>query len=537
MAFIPPAISCEIGKRIYSLMLDLVAIPSVTVSDDGEEACARFIFDWLSRFEYFKRNPEDLWFTPLKNDPLGRHFIGALLRSARPSKKTVILTGHFDVVDVDVCGSLRDWAFDPTEYTARLGELHLPEDVRSDLESGDYIFGRGVSDMKTGLALAMCLFEDYAASSEELDFNVLLLAVPDEEGDSAGMREAASFLAGLQEKEGLDFLVGISLEPVFNIGLPAVYYGTIGMSTLLYLCVGIESHVGEYYHGLNSTLVASYLNISLEGRRDTMETFANQTFPPQCCLHMRDTRERYAVTLPERSALYYNYLTVEKTPAAIIEEMKTKAMSALKAALSHVGLDDLEARVLTVKEVIDKASLRAGKEKLFSELPRQEMDERDKNIEFLLRALDIAEEKGPLVVVGFVPPFYPPRVNRGVSGRELAVRHAASVAGEGLKRGGFDFSEIEVFQGITDMSYTGFQGEAAELDALAENLPLWGRGYDLPLADLRKIDIPCVIFGPLGKDAHKYTERVELNYSFNVLPSVLKDFVTSILEQTANSCQ
>jgi len=238
--------------------------------------------------------------------------------------------------------------------------------------------------------------------------------------------------------------------------------------------------------------------------------------------------------MPERSVLYYNCLTVEKTPAIIIEEMKIKAASALKAALSHVGHENWETRVLTVKEVIDRASLIVGQEELFSAIPKPEMDERERNIEFLSRALDIIGEKGPLIIVGFVPPFYPPRFNRNTTEHERAVRHAASVVGEYLKNRGIQFKETEIFQGITDLSFTGFQGSAAELDLLAANVPLWGRGYDLPLADLRKIDIPCVVLGPIGKDAHKITERVELDYSFNVLPFVLKDFIAMVRSYNSN---
>jgi arginine utilization protein RocB len=133
------------------------------------------------------------------------------------------------------------------------------------------------------------------------------------------------------------------------------------------------------------------------------------------------------------------------------------------------------------------------------------------------------------VVVGFVPPFYPTRVNRRASQPEQAVRSAASALRENLKHRGVYFKEVEIFQGITDLSFTGFQGSETELDLLADNVPLWGRGYDLPMEDLRKIDVPCVILGPIGKDSHKITERVELEFSFNVLPFVLKDFVTSIL--------
>ncbi|MDR1979839.1 MAG: M20/M25/M40 family metallo-hydrolase [Synergistaceae bacterium] len=541
MSFISPsAVSSSaldgMGKRVYDLMLKLVAIPSITGSDGGENACARFIRDRLSRFDYFKKNPDDLRLIPLENDPRGRYSVGALLRAARPSKKTIILTGHFDVVDTDVCGALRPWAFEPEEYTKRIGEIDLPEDVRKDLDSGDYLFGRGVSDMKTGVALDICLLEDYAARGEELEFNVLLLLVPDEEGDSVGMRGSVPFLARLREEEGLDFLACVNTEPVFESSMPAVYYGTIGKIMPMYLCVGRESHAGEYYDGLNSTLVASYLNIALDGGKDTIETLGSQTFQPQCCLRMRDLRNRYAVTLPERTVLYYNCLTIEKTPAAVLAEMSDKAMSAMRSALSHVDRTNWTPRVLTVEQVLGNAAeALGGKEKLFSELLPQVAadDERERNIEFLSLALDAAGEKGPLVVVGFVPPFYPPRRNQGKREHERAVRYAASVVGENLRHRGFGFKEIEIFQGITDLSFTGFQGKAEELAPLAANTPLWGYGYDLPLSELQKIDIPCVVLGPIGKDSHKITERVELDYSFNVLPLVLRQFIESIFRASS----
>jgi arginine utilization protein RocB len=514
-------------------MLELVAIPSVTGSKE-ENTCARFIHDRLSQGMYFRENPDDLRLVELNCDPLGRCFVAALLRAPN-AKKTVVLTGHFDVVDSDVCGALRPWAFDPLEYTARIGGLALPEDARKDLDSGTYLFGRGVSDMKAGVALNICLFEEYATRREELEFNVLLLLVPDEEGDSVGMRGAISFLARLKEEEGLDLLVCVDTEPVFDARSPEIYYGTIGKIMPLYLCVGRESHAGEYYDGLNSTLVASFLNVALDGGKDTIETLGEQTFQPQCCLRMRDLRSRYAVTLPERTVLYYNCLTVERTPAAVLEDMKKRAMTAMNSALAHVGRS-WTPRVLTVREALTKAAEAAGgEERLFAELlPRlSSTDERERNIDFLSQALDLVGEKGPLVVVGFVPPYYPPRVNRGEGGRERAVRLAAADAAKEFERWGFSLAEREVFQGITDLSFTGFSGEVEELTPLAANTPLWGRSYELPLTDLRKIDVPCVILGPLGKDAHKITERVEVGYTFIVLPVVLKRFIEAVFRHSS----
>lgn len=526
------------GKRIYDLMLELVAIPGITGSPGGENECARFIHDRLAKLDYFRQNPLDLRFLEVENDPLKRLSICALVRSGRATEKTVILTGHFDVVDVDVCGPLRSWAFEPEEYTRRIAALNLPEDARKDLDSGNWIFGRGVSDMKTGVAIDICLFEEYAAEHDRLDMNILLLLVPDEEGDSEGMRSAISVLAKLQTEEGLDFLACVNPEPVFEASSPAIFYGTIGKIMPLFLCVGRESHVGEYYEGLNSALIASYLNIALDGAKDIVEKYGKQSFQPWACLHMRDLRSRYAVTLPERTVLYYNCLTVGKTPTAVLEEMKARGMHALSSAIAHIGRTDLMPRVLTVEEVLTKAAEVSGKslrELVEDELPRIfATDERDRNIEFLSRALDLTGEKGPLVVVGFVPPFYPPRSNDSRNVYEQAVRHAASEVRVSLEKRGYAFEEIEIFQGITDLSYTGFQGRAEEIEPLAANIPLWGHVYSLPVADLQKIDIPSVVLGPLGKDSHKITERVELDFSFNVFPAIMKEFVASIVRRHGN---
>ena len=76
------------------------------------------------------------------------------------------------------------------------------------------------------------------------------------------------------------------------------------------------------------------------------------------------------------------------------------------------------------------------------------------------------------------------------------------------------------------MSYTGFHGGEDDIAPLAANMPLWGRGYSIPLEGLRSLDIPSVLLGPIGADAHKLTERVELRYSMDILPEVLGEFLS-----------
>ena len=514
------------GERLYELMLRLVAIPSITGSDEGENRCARFIRDWLARIPYFREKPSDLRLVDLEGDPLDRKAVLALLRATRPTRRTVILTGHFDVVDIDVCGPLTPWAFDPEAYTSRIGAMELPDEVRRDLESGDYLFGRGVADMKMGTAVNLCLLEEYAAEREALDFNVLLLLVPDEEGDSAGMRLSLPSLLELREREGLEFLVGVNTEPMLTNEGPAVYFGTIGKMMPFFLCVGREAHVGAYDEGVNSTLIASCLNLLIEGKG--RESRGGQTFPPDCCLCLRDLRTRYAVTLPERTVAYYNALTVARTPASTLADMKAAAVRALQEAFTRTGRER-PVRVLDVEEVFLRAEAASGlpRERLTMELLSgvSASDERDRNVEFLSLLLDRTGEKGPLIVAGFLPPFYPARSNEGVSSGERSVRDAAGAVRRFLAERGWGFSEIEIFQGISDLSYMGFCGRGEDIAPLAANMPLWGHGYTVPLEALRSIDVPSVLLGPIGADAHQLTERVELRYALDVLPDAIKEFL------------
>ena len=75
-------------------------------------------------------------------------------------------------------------------------------------------------------------------------------------------------------------------------------------------------------------------------------------------------------------------------------------------------------------------------------------DERDRNVEFLSLLMDRVGEKGPLVVVGFLPPYYPARVNEGRTPRERAIRNAAGAVRRSLANRGLGLTEVEIFQEI-----------------------------------------------------------------------------------------
>jgi arginine utilization protein RocB len=41
------------------------------------------------------------------------------------------------------------------------------------------------------------------------------------------------------------------------------------------------------------------------------------------------------------------------------------------------------------------------------------------------------------------------------------------------------------------------------------------------MEELLALDIPIANMGPAGRDAHKWTERLELKYSFEIIPNLL----------------
>ena len=93
-------------ERLFSLCIDLASIPSVTGLPGRENEAAYSIYRWLGDLPYFHERPENIFLIPVQNDGLKRHCIAALVEADPPCKETIIITGHFDVVDAKGYGSL-----------------------------------------------------------------------------------------------------------------------------------------------------------------------------------------------------------------------------------------------------------------------------------------------------------------------------------------------------------------------------------------------------------------------------------------------
>jgi arginine utilization protein RocB len=404
-------------------------------------------------------------------------------------------------------------------------------------------------DMKFGLAMGMALLAEASENPGAFGVNLMLVAVPDEENNSAGMRAAVGALARAQE-EGLDLLGCIMVEPSdpgYTGGNGRVIsFGTVGKIMPFVLVMGKEAHGSEYFDGINANLAMAHLNLLLEGNPDLADVGGEENYPPMVCLKQKDLREAYSITLPERAVAYYSLITIQHTPESLLERVDAAAAEALRRTAEH--LDRSKAvfaeraklpawpptptgRVIRFGDLLRKAraayagDLDSALDAFFSGLPGS-MDEREKAIALVNEVLTISGEKGPLAVTGFMPPFYPHRTNFRASEKEKAFAAVGeAIVEEARTRFGEILHKNEHFGGISDLSYLGFQGNPAELDALCENLPGWGTLYDLPVEDLLKLDIPALNIGPSGKDAHKMTERIELGYSLKVAPELLRSAI------------
>lgn len=532
-------------QGILDLLIELAGVPSISCSP-AEAGMGRFIHARLSGLPYFRERPEDILLSPVPDDPFGRGVVMALAQADPPTLDTVIITGHYDVVDTADFGPLEHLAFSPVEYTEKLRERGLDGEAGRDLETGDYLFGRGVMDMKCGLAAGMALLSEAAGSPGSMKVNLLFMAVPDEEVNSAGMRAAVPLLVDLQENRGLRFLGSILTEPS-SAGAPdakdeVISLGSVGKLMPFFYCAGTGSHVGQYFEGFSASLMASHCSLLVEGNPSLADRSRGETVSPPACLFMRDFRDGYSVTLPDRAAVFFNLLTLEKTPSDIVREMKAIGEKAFTRAIEQVrdsalalgvSFEGFEPRVITFEEFVSAAAAAVAgdiKQKIRETVSEMDpsMDERLRSLALVTEMLSWDPPASPVIITGFLPPYYPHRSNGGETEGDKRVRRVAErVAGTAEREHGVKFSTREYFQGICDISYMGFQGSAFDVFCMAANTPGWGSIYRLALKEMMGLDVPVMNLGPRGKDPHKPTERLCLSYSLEIFPQLLREAVVS----------
>ncbi|NLY35625.1 MAG: M20/M25/M40 family metallo-hydrolase, partial [Tissierellia bacterium] len=243
------------GKRIQDFAVELTKVGSIVGSKD-ELNSTKKVMDRFQEMEYFKKNPDDLFYVDAIEDPLKRNSVVAIVRGKKgDSKKTVVLIGHTDTVGTSDYGEIEAFATNPDELPEKLAGVTIPEDTRRDLESGEYLFGRGIFDMKSGVSILMHILEELSLDLENLEGNIIFAGVSDEEGGSAGMLSVVPELVRMMDEEGFDYRAMIDTDysaPRFEGDETRyIYVGTVGKLMPSFFIVGSETHAGDPYKGID----------------------------------------------------------------------------------------------------------------------------------------------------------------------------------------------------------------------------------------------------------------------------------------------
>ena len=541
-------------KAIYENMKELVAVPGIS-GTDTEKAVAFKIEEMLKRIPYFQEHPENIMLVPLENDPFERSIVTAFLQINPDCPDTVILTGHYDVVDIEEFGHLQDIAFDIESVTKRINEMPLDEDSLKDYQSGEWLFGRGTADMKFGHGLCMELLR-YYSENNVINGNLLYVAVCGEETNSEGMLRAVKFFNDFAEEKDIRYTALLltecfMMEDQANDTNKYIHYGASGKIMPMFFFVGEATHAGEPFLGFDPSLVSTEVYRKLQLNIDFCQERFGEFTPPPVCLKMQDLKSTYSASTPLYSVAYYTIITVNIDPEDTIIKLKKIAYDAMTDSIKlinkradeysgFIGNDvvkyEYKPCVMTLDELqkeVEKTfdgDLQEHLKEYALNLQKQKMEMQDIAVQLVKHIYELYKDKRPMVILSFIPPYYPDvylkksdeDVNRLMKACDSVISYAKEKYGETLKMKDF-------YMGISDMCYTGLDKDM-NFDNLFKNLAGVGSVYNFPAEDMKKFRVPGIVLGGYGKDFHKHTERLHKKYNFEILPDLYIRLINDILK-------
>jgi arginine utilization protein RocB len=511
------------SKRSQELALELTNFKSVTNSE-GEKNFALHFKNIFSSWDYFKQHPEYIWTEQTLDDAFERYSLFALVKGK--SEKTVILTGHYDTASTENYGTLEPLACKPKELLEQLiSDLQKSQNnlqALQDFMSGEFLPGRGMLDMKSGLAVGLALVEEWSKLPESPG-NLLLIAVPDEEVASHGMKSVVQQLSEICKKFELKLELAINLDVSSE---PAVFLGSVGKLLPFVLFVGRPTHVGAPFDGVNPVLLASEFVARVEANPTYGDAEGRQDYPaPPTVLYQRDNRMHYDVTTAASSFCAINVLTHHRTPREVLENFQTLAKESLESTLAKLRdratefsqrtktsvTSNWTARALTFGELLGQAKIINAKE------VERILLETSPDSENVIRCNAITRElvklvglEGPAAVVGFAPPYYSRAEFDFEKNSELLkiIQKEVKAIQQAIPIRPF-------FDGISDMSFFNATDGLEPQHFVASQMPI-----AQPIIET-SLDCPIINIGPWGKDYHQRLERVHTPYAFEVLPELL----------------
>lgn len=536
-------------NEILELTKKLVSIASVNATP-GEHDIACFIESYLRDIPYFKEHPNQIIIQKLKNDSLDRRNVFALIKGEKGnSKDTIMFHGHMDTVDVEDFGRLKEVAFDCDELMKKLKNMKLDSEVEKDLNSGDWLFGRGSCDMKSGVAVFMVILKHLSERVKEIDGNILLSVNPVEENLHTGIIEGLEVLEKLKEEVKLNYIFAINNDYICPL-YPGdtkryVYTGSVGKILPCFYIQGKETHVAQCFEGFDSSMAAAELVKLINLNPEFCDGYKGEFTLPPSVLKMKDLKSQYNVQTSFTSFVYFNYFIHNASIKEILTKLKGTAEKALSNVLNDINEKykdyckmtnvaykkiEYDTQVLEYEEVYKLAkgafngNIDMHIEEITDKCIRENVDKREIPLEITKRLCAIAGIKIPTIVVFFAAPYCPHNTLKDeVLEEKKTYDEIFKIVKDFSEKSSDEFEVMQFFPSLTDSSYLKIDDDSESLNMLIGNFPEYEKLYNVPLKTIKKLNIPAINYGCYGKDAHKWTERVYMPYTFKVLPDLIME--------------
>lgn len=492
-------------KQILELSKKLVSIPSV-VSTNGENDVATFIFEELSKLDYFISNPSHLKKVPVINDSFNRFNVVAIIKKQETSD-TILGIGHFDTVDVEDYGLNKEMAFSV--------------DALSELVSSDnsYVYGRGVLDMKSGIAIWMQLLKDINNKDFTPTKNIVVGFVCDEENASAGMKGLVHELLALKENYNFKYLGAIdsdyTSERYPNDEHRYVYFGTVGKLLVDIYAIGKETHAADPFLGVDANLLISAILQEIVGNPMYTEQANKVSTPVPISLKIENPSRQYSVKTNKIAMTSINVITYTKSVEQWMELIKSGVSSAIKDVLEK---RNNHYQSYCENNTIEYKALNTDFDVLFVE----EVHEKTKGKFYgnVFEYLNTINSDKVTIVVALSSPYYPAHQTNHQN-QDFIDSVMSSLQKNYINH----VMVLPYYPYISDLSFL----MSPSLDTLSH---VKKHSFDKTIIDdelwdvASRLNVAMVNIGPYGYDAHKDMERLEIKsvgWVYDVIKDILSD--------------
>jgi arginine utilization protein RocB len=488
--------------------------PSVTQTP-GETLFGLGLAGTVAAVPYFRRFPEQLSIEcTTSGAPVVVARVAGQVATDGP-RPIVLLCGHYDTVGDDEFAGFPASAFDAEAVRrAALDAADASDEVRRDAASGEYLFGRGSLDMKAGIVAALSAIEVVSRSTSELAGDLVFVATPDEENLSEGARLAAEMLRAWQAREPLEFRALLNLDYVTGDPLePPVHFGALGKVLPCFVAIGVPTHVGDPFGGVDSITLAAAIVDRLSLLPALQEHWLERSTPPVLPLTLTELRDRYSVQTAAVSAASLNLFVKRRSLAdslGILENLTRDAWASVSSRYERSGAPP--PRLLVTRPRGVSVDVKKGSS-----------DVRERVRDAVVAALEATPDGRPIVGWYLGPGAWAPVPDPDdIDGGRLrrAVNRAAAAVGARVKDGG-------PYPYISDMSLLA--GSFSDDDSKTLEVEGIGVRPVAKLLDEAGNSFPCANVGPIGSNAHGRSERSHVPWSLGVLPNLLVSTVLDLL--------